>query len=105
MSGSVRWVPNPTFEAELAQDAGVRAVLLERAHAALEAVQAAAPEGRSGGTRIRDSYEVDESVPAIISTSSFWALVEFGSVNNPPYAPLRRGLEAVGLTLTDDRKL
>lgn len=29
----------------------------------------------------------------------FWHLVEYGSVNNPAYAPLRRGIRAAGLKL------
>lgn len=31
-------------------------------------------------------------------------LIEFGSVNNPPYAPLRRGIRAAGLRLDESPK-
>ena len=32
-------------------------------------------------------------------SASFGHLVEFGSVNNPPYAPIRSGVQAAGLRL------
>lgn len=31
------------------------------------------------------------------SDDPFWHLVEFGSANNPTYAPLRRGVERAGI--------
>jgi len=36
------------------------------------------------------------------STSSFWHWWEFGTVNSPAYAPLRRGCEAAGINLVGD---
>lgn len=32
----------------------------------------------------------------------FWHLVEYGSIHNPPYAPLRRGVIASGLRFRPD---
>jgi len=40
----------------------------------------------------------------VINTDPFFHLVEWGSVNNPPYAPLRRGVTAAGLRLDEDVK-
>lgn len=37
----------------------------------------------------------------VIAGDPFWHLVEYGSVHNPPYAPLRRGVLAVGLRLDE----
>jgi hypothetical protein len=36
---------------------------------------------------------------AAVATDPFGHLVEWGSKNNPPYAPLRRGVLAAGLRL------
>jgi len=33
-----------------------------------------------------------------------WHIVEFGSVNNHPYSPLRRGVQAAGLRLDEAPK-
>lgn len=33
--------------------------------------------------------------------SSFWHLVEYGSVNSPPYRPLTRAAQNAGLTIDD----
>lgn len=33
----------------------------------------------------------------IVASDPFWHLVEFGSVNNPAYRPLARGVRAAGL--------
>lgn len=33
---------------------------------------------------------------------NFWHLVEYGSVNNPPYAPVRRGVLLAGMRFVDD---
>jgi len=63
-----------------------------RTTAVAVAVRQAAPDKtgyykrhvRPDGTKVR-------------ATDTFWHLLEFGSVNNPPYAPLRRGVIASGL--------
>lgn len=48
----------------------------------------------------RDSIKTEGSV--VYSDDPFGHLVEFGSVNNPAYAPLRRGAEAAGLRIDED---
>lgn len=35
--------------------------------------------------------------------SPFWHLIEFGSVNNPPYRPITRGAQNAGLKVIDKR--
>lgn len=37
----------------------------------------------------------------VMATDPFGHLVEWGSANNPPYAPLRRGVLAAGLRLDE----
>lgn len=41
----------------------------------------------------------DKAVGYIGSNSSIWHILEFGSVNNPPYRPLTRAVESVGLVV------
>lgn len=40
----------------------------------------------------------------VFSTDIAAHMIEFGSVNNPPYAPLRNGVESTGLFVTDRGK-
>lgn len=50
---------------------------------------------------IRDKFVVvtDDKVVRVGNTDPFFHLIEFGSINNPAYAPLRRGVLTAGLRL------
>ncbi len=37
----------------------------------------------------------------VVLLDPFWHLIEYGSANNPPYAPVRRSVRAVGLRFED----
>jgi len=37
----------------------------------------------------------------VVLLDPFWHLIEYGSVNNPAYAPVRRSVRAVGLRFED----
>lgn len=70
-----------------------------------EAVKAAAIQGTPGGGtgatgRSYEVTEVDGKI-LVINTDPFFHLTEWGSVNNPPYAPLRRGVQTAGLRLSE----
>lgn len=95
----ITYTPNPGFEASLLADPLTKAALKAFADTALAGAQAAAPVLTG---RYRASLAVDDSgpTPALISTSSFWGLIEYGSVHNPPFAPLRRGVSSAGITMT-----
>ncbi len=94
-----RFVPNPRYEAQAKRDPQMRAMLRNRAAKAAQEVE------RIGRTFAR-SYKatVEETADGVriegntdgINAAS-WA--EFGSQNNPAYAPLRRGTEAAGLKI------
>jgi hypothetical protein len=90
------FTPNPNFEAEIAADPESKAVLLERANTALAAAQNAAPVLTG---KYRASLFADED--GLGSTSSFWALIEYGSINDSPSAPLRTGVEVAGVEWSD----
>ncbi len=64
---------------------------IRAAQAAADAAKAAAP-----GDQGRQIKAVTRgTTTAVVNDSSFWHLIEFGSVNNPPYSPLRRGVDSV----------
>ncbi len=95
----VKYVPNPAFLTELQQqpehDKGMRTIT----KSAAKSVRAVAPHKtgyykrrvKAIGTRIR-------------TLDVMWHLVEYGSKNNRPYSPLRRGLRAVGIRFVPDPK-
>lgn len=62
-------------------------------------VRIAAEPSRNTGYFIRRIVPIASRVHL---HDNFWHLVEYGSVNNPPYAPARRGVIASGLTFVDD---
>lgn len=83
--------------------------LVERAaDACARAANEAAPVGATGETS--RSYEgfgseiVDGVATAYFgSRSSIWHIIEFGSVNNPAYRPMTKGVERVGLKYRPSR--
>ena len=88
---------SPTFERDLERQREYRAGMNEAA----EAVKAAAERNTPRGTgRTADSYVVEGNV--VGNTDPFFHLTEFGSVNNPAYAPLRRGVRQAGLRLDEE---
>lgn len=95
----VRYVPNPAFTTEVQEQPqhvkGMRTIT----KAAAKVVRRVAPH-RTG------YYErhVRARAQAIQATDPFWHIVEWGSVNSRPYAPLRRGLRAAGIRLVMDPK-
>jgi hypothetical protein len=46
-----------------------------------------------------EAGEGEDPVGFIAYDSAIWHIIEFGSRNNPPYAPLRRAAEALGIPL------
>lgn len=93
------FTPNPKFLGELAADPASRRVMEGFANTALEFARLESPS-KTFSDRL--GVEVNGDEVALVSNWSLWSIIEFGSVNNPPYAPMRRGLEAAGLQLTDD---
>ncbi len=105
------FVYNPQIEREILRDPHMMTVLGTYAEAGAEHARADAPTGhRHRGLHYRDSIRavvgVDGRGPygRVFSVDFAAHLVEFGSVNNPVYAPLRRGVEATGLRVTDRGK-
>lgn len=66
---------------------------------------AVAQNVRTGAPRHTGHYvrSIEARGNSVVSTDSFAHLVEWGSANNPAYAPIRRGVLAAGLRLDESR--
>lgn len=61
-------------------------------------VTGAYQESFESSAKVRRSQAADFTAAAKISIGeSRWAIIEYGSKNNPAYAPIRRGVERLGL--------
>jgi hypothetical protein len=103
---SIRFRPDPGLADELGGDPAFRRWVLARAIDVRKEIPSRLPVGRSGGRRVqafaRKSFaEVEgtgRDVHAVVGTK--WRLghiIEFGSVNNPAYAPVRKSVLALGM--------
>lgn len=91
-----RYAPNPKFLDTLAVSPTMRRTVEQATKAVKRNVSQSAPRATGYYARRIVSGVVptdDGWVGRVGSEDPFWHLVEFGSVNNPAYAPLRRGLE------------
>lgn len=90
--GTVKYVPNPLFEDEVQQqpihDKGMRSITKKVANA----VRMVSPH-KTGYYQRR----IKAKGQRVYAMDVFGHLVEWGSRNNPPYSPLRRGVRAAGL--------
>ena len=77
---------------ELARDPDLLAKLAPHARAVAEQARQLAPDETGA---YRRSIQVDGN--RVLTTDPFGHLVEWGSVHNPAYAPLRRAIRAAGL--------
>ncbi|MEA2689625.1 MAG: hypothetical protein QOD51_2232, partial [Candidatus Eremiobacteraeota bacterium] len=89
-----------TFEQELRGQPVFQTGLVERAAALAVFIRAAAEPARNTGYYIRRVVPVRNRVQI---RDPFGHLSEYGSKNNPPYAPARRGVRASGLRFEDGR--
>ncbi len=96
------YVPNPTFAAQVAASPQMRAMLEKLARDGAARVREASPY-RQGDYRRGITFKVElvsgRWVGRIIAGHWSSSLIEWGSVNNPPFAPLRRGVDALGLRM------
>lgn len=88
--------PRKTFEREVRQQPQYKAAMAERAEVLGHVIQAAAPYNTGYYYR-----RVRARGNKVYTRDFFWFLVEWGSVNNPPYAPVRRSVRALGMRYED----
>lgn len=99
-----RFRPNPRLRRELGRSPGVRRAVTDIAQGAAVHIRFATPRGPGpDGGAAAASIRVTQTAESvqIQSTDPFWHLIEWGSVNNPVYAPMRRGIRAAGLRLDE----
>lgn len=97
----VRYVPNPAFTTEVQEQPQHKKGMRSITKVAARAVKAAARPHRNTGYYER---RVKAKAQSVVASDFAWHWVEFGSINNPPYAPFRRGLRAAGTRLVMDPK-
>lgn len=101
---------NPDGLHELLTGPGAAKHLTDTAKALADEAERLTPVGSSNRhaaetlTSTGAEIENGELVARAGSTYPFWHLIEFGSVNNPPYRPLTRAAENLGLDFTDSGK-
>lgn len=97
------FIPNPGFLDELREELSFKG----RMRLAAEAVKANAQQrAHRIMPRNPEAIEVqeDDEELRVANTDHGGHLEEWGSANNPPYAPLRTGARAAGLRLEEDPK-
>lgn len=91
----------PGWQERITRQAGVRA--LRRDSATDVASLAGALAGHASGT-YADSLEVEEAGDAIrvVSSDPSAHIIEFGSIDTPAQAPMRRAADAAGLDVVEE---
>lgn len=101
---TVRFRASPGYQERLEHSPAAAAVLEGVARQLVKpAVEAVAPHGQTGMYHRSIRVIRNGDTVGIGSIDPFAHLVEFGSINNPAYAPLRRGIRAAGLRLDMSR--
>jgi hypothetical protein len=97
--------PNPKFPAAMRASPEFVAAQMAAGEAIKEKAQTIAPRGHSH-RHYADRFDVMQHHGSVIVTNHdpFAHLVEWGSVNNPPYGVLRRAAHAAGFPLHEAPK-
>lgn len=97
-------VLNRTLWKDLAREPWAKEMISDAVDAVEDGAQRNSPLGDDFvgyyGRFVKRSFQMFGTVG---STDVAAHLIEFGSINNPPYAPLRRGVDDAGLRFTDPR--
>lgn len=93
------FIPNPDFEEELRAQPEITEALAKAATVAKGRTQPVRMMPRSGADPI--VVTVDGDAVSLGNTDYGAHLAEWGSIHNPPFAPLRRGVRASGIRLEE----
>lgn len=102
-TGGVTFTPNPFFEGELLRSGMLDDDLMEAAEAIASAARGLAPvdEGDYRDSITAEVGQGDKGVEGNVFSEDYKAgFVEFGTIHNPAYAPLRRGAEQAGYSVS-----
>lgn len=94
------FVPNPRFESEMKQTVGHRKAMVVAAGEIASVGRAIAPR-RTGFYSRRFKVGEENGEVAVGNADPFAHIIEFGSVNSPVFAPIRRAVRAAGLRLDE----
>lgn len=94
------FVSNPRFESEMKRTAGHRKAMFSGANQIASKGRLLAPR-RTGFYGRRFKVGIEDGEVAIGNADPFAFLIEYGSVNNPPFAPIRRAVRAAGFRLDE----
>ena len=99
---------NPSFETEIRREAEFRIAMLDAATSAKGYANAFA-RGFHAPWMPRRGHQVvevqqDGGETYLVNTDWAGVFEEFGGKNNPPHAPLRRGVRAAGLELRESAR-
>ncbi len=98
------FLPNPDFEAELMAEEEQRQALAGQTESARELAERYSPRimPRVGRARQIEVVTTEDGV-FLVNHAYGAAIEEFGSRNNAPFAPLRRGVLGAGLRLEETK--
>ncbi len=96
------FVPDPSFEDQARREGIAAAERLKAAEQIRDAAKRAAPGGGTGAYARSVEAVRDGTVVRVLTTDPAGHLIEFGSINNPAYAPIRTGVSDAGYTLAED---
>jgi hypothetical protein len=97
----MRFKPNPALVTELEAEPVMEALLDAKADEAKREAESVAPD-HTGYYHERFTLSKIGNRRRLGNTDPFAHLVEWGSIHNPAYSPLRRGVTAAGLHLREN---
>ncbi len=99
----IKFIPNPQAAKQLGRQPEMAAAMKIRGEATARNARQIAPVGEGVGGHYRDSIEVEIElvdgvfVSRVVAKKFTARFIEFGTIDTPTFAPLRRGLEMTGL--------
>jgi hypothetical protein len=94
-----RFVTDRKALAKLKREPAYQQLLDDAAEAVKDQAERNTPIGETHDTIHRYVITKTPTTRRVGNVDPFFHLTEFGSVNNPPYAPLRKGVTSAGLRL------
>lgn len=98
-----RFVPSPNLDSILGRLPGVKRARVSAAEAIAQSAAREAPRRTDAYADSLQAVEDGDEVRAE-TTDPSGHMVEWGSQNNPPYSPIRRGVAAAGYKLEAEDK-
>lgn len=89
--------PNPKFAEELKHDPEFRRFAMSKAQDAADKGAQHVPPGFMVRGRKPTAEQASDGATLVLEGPG-WHLIEFGTAGSPPHAPLRKGIEAAGMT-------